>query len=77
MKAHPVTVTVRYDLYRRLRRIAQNEGITIEAVAEDMLTYQLETVGHGRARAHTEPLRPEKIYLADDDEPDGEREACG
>ena len=86
MKTHPVTIALRYDLYRRLRRIADNENTTPELVALDMLSYQLETVGHGRARAHTEPFRQEKMCLPSDDfeldepctigQPGGECEGC-
>ena len=67
MKIHPkLTVTLRYDLWRRLRRIAKNENTTIEDVAEGMLVYQLETNGKSRARAHKGgPVRPGKILLDD------------
>ena len=67
MKIHQkLTVTLRYDLYRRLRRIAQNENTTVEDVADGMLVYQLETIGKSRARAHKSgPVRPGKILLDD------------
>ena len=61
-----LTVQLRYDLYRRLRRIAKNENTSIEDVAEGMLIYQLETNGKSRARAHKSgPVRPGKIVLGD------------
>ena len=67
MKIHQkITITLRYDLYRRLRRIAKNENTSIEDVAEGMLLYQLETNGKGRALAHKSgPVRPGKILLDD------------
>lgn len=67
MKIHQkLTIPLRYDLYRRLRRIAKNENTSIEDVAEGMLVYQLETNGKSRARAHRNgPVRPGKILLDD------------
>ena len=86
MKIHQkLTVTLRYDLYRRLRRIAKNESTSIEDVAEGMLVYQLETIGKSRARAHKSgPVRPGKIMLDDFElgepykggEPGSECEGC-
>ena len=59
-------ISVRYDLYRRLKRIARNENTSIEDVAEGMLLYQLETNGKHRARAHKSgAVRPGKILLDD------------
>ena len=67
MKIHQkITISIRYDLYRRLRRIAKNENTSVEDVAEGMLVYQLETIGKSRARAHKSgPVRPGKILLDD------------
>lgn len=82
MKIHQqLTITLRYDLWRRLRRIAKNENTSIEGVAEGMLLYQLETIGKSRARAHKSgAVRPGKILLPDDFElgqPHKGGEPCG
>ena len=65
MKIHQkLTISLRYDLYRRLRRIAKNENTSIEDVAEGMLVYQLEQRGRSRALP-PKPERAGKILLDD------------
>lgn len=60
-----ITVSIPYDSWRVLRRIAQAENTKVEAIAQELLMDGIETTGRKMAQIYSQQVREEKIVLKD------------